>query len=254
MRSVIGAAVAALTLLAAPAAFAQPAPSPAPDEADTMAPPRSQAPDDPAAGAQAAAPALAAWVIASGDNGGLPFVVIDKIAAEVSVFDASGAPLGEAPALLGFARGDDSAPGIGDRELSHIRPSERTTPAGRFLAGFGPADGGRTVLWVDYETAISLHPVVTSNPKEHRLARLQSPTAKDNRITFGCINVSTAFYREVVVPAFSGGHGVVYILPEAKPLAAVFPAFDLAQQAGGGGAQATAPSPLARLSGPDPLR
>jgi len=74
----------------------------------------------------------------SGDNRGLPFVIIDKVAAEVFVFGADGQLKGLAPALLGLARGDRSAPFVGDRELSRIRPQERTTPAGRFDAGFGP--------------------------------------------------------------------------------------------------------------------
>jgi hypothetical protein len=68
-----------------------------------------------------------------------------------------------------------------------------------------------------------LHPVVTTNPKEHRLERLASATPEDNRITFGCINVAAAFYEEVVRPTFTGTSGVVYILPEATPLNEVFP-------------------------------
>lgn len=65
------------------------------------------------------------------------------------------------------------------------------------MAHYGPAIGTtEKVLWVDYETAISMHPVVTSNPKEHRLERLKSTTPDDNRITFGCINIAPAFYED----------------------------------------------------------
>lgn len=174
-----------------------------------------------------AATQVARWVIASDDNHGLPFAVVDKAAAKVFVYGASGQLRGMAPALLGLARGDGSAPGIGDRRMAAIRPDERTTPAGRFLAAYGPASGHRKVLWVDYATAISLHPVVTSNPKEQRLKRLQSPTPKDNRITYGCINVSAAFYEKVVRRTFTGTKGVVYVLPETQPLDAVFPALRL---------------------------
>jgi hypothetical protein len=152
------------------------------------------------------------------------------VAAKVFVFRADGRLRGAAPALLGFARGDNSTPGVGDRELSHIRPADRTTPAGRFVAGFGPAFGGEKVLWVDYSTAISLHPVIVGNPKDHRLQRLQSPTPKDNRITFGCINVPVAFYKKVVSPTFKRTNGVVYILPEKTPLNEVFPSFQARRQ------------------------
>jgi hypothetical protein len=174
---------------------------------------------------------FADWVVASEGNRNLPFVIIDKVAAKVFVFAADGRLWGASPALLGFARGDDSAPGIGDRKLSAIRPDERTTPAGRFLAAFGPPVRGHKVLWVDYATAISLHPVVTTNRKEQRQRRLQSPSPADNRITYGCINVPAGFYEDVVRPAFTGVKGAVYILPETKPLEEVFPTFRLQAQA-----------------------
>ena len=166
---------------------------------------------------------VAAWVVATDDNGALPFVVIDKVAARILVFDADGRLLGAAPALVGLAPGDDSAAGVGDRKLSAIKPNERTTPAGRFVAKFGAAAGDKTVLWVDYADAISLHPVITTNPKEHRLERIRSLAPEDHRISYGCINVPAAFYQDVVLKAFAGGSGVVYILPDTKPLEEVFP-------------------------------
>lgn len=172
-----------------------------------------------------AAAVVTNWIIASGDNGGLPFMVIDKVAAKVFLFDAEGQYIGATPALLGITAGDDSAPGVGDRELSDIKPEDRTTPAGRFVAKFGRASGNRNVLWVDYATSISLHAVVTTNKKERRPQRLKSPSAKDNRITFGCINVSAQFYQEVVRPLFKDTSGIVYILPESKYLFEVFPGF-----------------------------
>lgn len=168
---------------------------------------------------------LADWVIASGDNRGLPFAVVDKTTAEVFIFAPDGEIRGSAPALVGSAFGDDSVPGIGDRELRDISPEERTTPAGRFVAAYGPAVGRKKVLWVDYATAVSLHPVVTSNPKEKRLQRLRSETPEDNRITYGCINVAAAFYKDVVRPTFKNTEGVFYVLPETRTIAEVFPAF-----------------------------
>ena len=167
---------------------------------------------------------MADWVLRSGDNRGLPFMVIDKIGAEVLVFDRVGQLMGTAPVLLGSARGDQAYLGAGDRELSQITPKERTTPAGRFLARMGPSQGLGRVLWIDIPSAVAMHPVITANPSEHRRERLRSPTAKDNRITYGCINISPAFFKNTVRPLFARG-GVVYILPEARPLAATFPAF-----------------------------
>jgi hypothetical protein len=168
---------------------------------------------------------MISWILRSGDNGALPFMIIDKVRAEILVFDRTGVFMGSTPALIGSARGDHSVPGIGDRELSNIRPSERTTPAGRFVARIGPSLGLGRVLWIDIPGAVALHPVVTAHPREHRLERLRSPSAKDNRITYGCINISPTFYSNVVRPLFTRTGGVVYILPETRPLGATFPAF-----------------------------
>lgn len=212
----------------------------APDQAAGVGEPASDGPGDGAQPVSEDAVHFEDWVIASGDNGGLPFVIIDKVQAEVLVFGADGQLRGAAPALLGLAHGDDSVPGIGDRKLSTIRPAERTTPAGRFIAGFGRTHGEENVLWVDYESAVSLHAVITSSPKERRLERLKTPTPVDNRITFGCINVPATFYKKVVRPAFTGTNGVVYVLPETKSLDDVFPAFRAQERA-----ELTAPAPSA---------
>lgn len=165
---------------------------------------------------------VAGWVIASRDNRGLPFAIVDKGAAQVLIFGADGRLQGLAPALIGSAVGDDSAPGIGDRELKDIPMKDRTTPAGRFLASYGPAAGKQTVLWVDYSTAVSIHPMSETNTREKRKERLISATPEDNRITHGCINVSPAFYEKVVRPTFRKG-GVFYVLPESAPVESVFP-------------------------------
>ena len=168
---------------------------------------------------------LADWVRGTHDNGKRPFAVIDKLGARIYVFAHDGTLMGAAPVLVGLAHGDDSASGIGDKALAAISPDERTTPAGRFVARFGPAAGNKTVLWVDYADAISLHPVITTNPKEHRLKRIKSETPEDHRISFGCINVPATFYEKVVATSFRKRGGVVYILPDTRPVWEVFPAF-----------------------------
>ena len=174
---------------------------------------------------------VADWVVDSSDNRNLPFVIVDKVNARVFVFDAGGRIRGAAPALLGLARGDHSVPGIGERELSAIPPEDRTTPAGRFVAALGRNMRGEDVLWVDYDGAVSLHRVITSNPKERRLHRLATPTPEDNRISYGCINVPVAFYETVVRPAFTGTEGIVYVLPETRPAREVFGSYDVDERA-----------------------
>ena len=158
--------------------------------------------------------AFAHRVIAMHDNDGMPYVVIDKLTAQVFVFDAGGNLQASAPALLGLARGDRSVPGVGDKKLSAIRPQERITPAGRFVASLGADTHGQQNLWVDYRDAIALHPVAKGTPQERRAERLTSATPEDNRISFGCINVPRLFYNTFVSPAFAHTSGIVYILPE----------------------------------------
>lgn len=164
---------------------------------------------------------VAQWIVAAGDNHGLPFIIIDKIGAKVFVFDTRGVLAGAAPALLGLGRGDDSVPGIGHRRLATITPAERTTPTGRFTASIGN-DFEQDVLWVDYDAALSLHRVIVGKPADRRHARLASPTVLDNRISYGCINVPAQFYDTVVARAFKDTVGIVYILPETRPIEAVF--------------------------------
>ncbi len=168
---------------------------------------------------------VADWAVDSGDNRGMPFVIVDKTDAKVFVFDADGRLRGAASALVGLARGDDSSPGIGDQKLSDMGPEERTTPAGRFVASLGYNIHGKDVLWVDYDTAVSMHRVITTNPRERRLQRLASPTPLDHRISYGCINVPAKFYNNVVSPAFTRTYGIVYVLPETRSNSETFASY-----------------------------
>ena len=180
---------------------------------------------------------LAGWVVASRDSEGYPFAIIDKAAAQILVFGGDGRLRGAAPVLLGSAVGDHSAPGIAGLALREIPGRDRTTPAGRFVGGYGPSlDAGR-VLWVDYDTAVSIHPTATGVKKERRPERLASPTPDDNRITHGCINVAPEFYEGVVNPTFERG-GVFYVLPETSSLEETFPEFAQSRAGGNEGKRA----------------
>jgi hypothetical protein len=165
---------------------------------------------------------IASQVIAMHDNQALPFIIVDKIGAAAFVFSAHGSLQGAAPVLLGLAIGDDAVPGIGQRPLAAIRRDERTTPAGRFVAALDHNLAGKEVLWVDYDNAISLHPVVKGSAGDHRAARLASATPADNRISYGCINVPLRFFDDLVSPLFRPGGGIVYVLPETRPAHSVF--------------------------------
>ena len=170
---------------------------------------------------------VANWAVHSADHRAMPFVIVDKRDTKVFVFDGEGRLLGAAPALLGLAQGDHSVPGIGTRKMSTIRPEERTTPAGRFAASMERSLHGDEILWVDYDAAVALHRVIATVPKERRLQRLASQTPADRRITYGCINVPVKFFEQVVIPAFKGGSGIVYVLPETSTPAEIFGSYDI---------------------------
>lgn len=159
---------------------------------------------------------MAHWIVSTGDNARMPFAIVDKVNAKVYVFAADGKFYGAAPVLLGIGIGDHIPAGAGSKPMSQIPVSDRTTPAGRYVSVMGRNHKGKDILWVDYDQALSMHAVVRGTARDRRAERLASPTPSDNRISFGCINVPTNFFHEMIKGKFSGAGGVVYILPESN--------------------------------------
>ncbi|GAB3669524.1 hypothetical protein [Ramlibacter alkalitolerans] len=170
---------------------------------------------------------VANWVVHTRNARRHAFVIVDKQDARVYVFGADGRLKDSAPALLGAARGDDSFPGIGEKPLEQVRPEEKTTPAGRFVAEPGMNAGNEDVVWVSYDLAVSMHRVRPLHAREHRLERLASLTIDDNRISFGCINLPVTFYENVVAPTVRQYGAIVYVLPEVRTPQEVFGAYDV---------------------------
>jgi hypothetical protein len=123
--------------------------------------------------------------------------------------------------LLGLASGDESVPDIAERAPSSLAPFERTTPAGRFATEPGHNDKGESIVWVDYDASLAIHRLRPAPSHEQRAARLVSPVASDHRISLGCIVVPVAFYEQVVDASLGRQRGVVYVLPETRPLASM---------------------------------
>lgn len=166
------------------------------------------------------------WVMASRDNLDMPFAVLDKKTARFFVFDASGRMVGAAPALIGAAPGDHTAPGVGSRPLSQMKPEERTTPAGRFLSEPGRNLAGEDIVWVDYSAAFAIHRVRPGPSWQRRQALLPSPHAAARRVSLGCIVVAPEFYDGVVQPTLGRHRGVVYVLPETQAARTLFAALN----------------------------
>ena len=174
---------------------------------------------------------VANWALATHDNADHALLIVDKKDARVHVLAPDGRLQGSAPILLGAAPGDEILPGAGAKTPAQLKPEEKTTPAGRFVAAPGVNANQEDVIWVDYDDAISMHRVRASVAREHRLERLASPTTEDNRISFGCINLPAAFYDTVAQPAVARHGAIVYVLPEVKSVQEVFGAYDVTDPA-----------------------
>jgi len=162
-------------------------------------------------------------ILASGGQARRCFAVVDKGDARVYVFDALGHLLGAAPVLLGQQVGDATVPGVGDKRPEDVLPSERTTPAGRFVTEPGRNLDEEDVVWVDYGASFAIHRVRAGTSYAARMARLQTRSPAAHRVSFGCVVVDGEFFDRVIWPAFGHGAGIVYVLPETRPVASLFP-------------------------------
>ena len=158
---------------------------------------------------------LVAGVLALRDHEGRAFAIVDKQRAQLHVFDAAGRLRGSSAVLLGQARGDSSAPDVGQNtQNGHVPLHQRTTPAGRFVAAPGKNLQGEPVVWVDYDAAFAIHRLRPGASQAPRLARLATPSPADNRASWGCVVVPVKFYLDVVAKLIGRGASVVYVLPE----------------------------------------
>lgn len=158
------------------------------------------------------------WIRETGDNRNAPYLVVDKVHAQLLIFYGNGTLAATTPVLLGMAKGDIVTLENAQQELGNIKPADRITPMGRFALEFGHDSNGQDILWIDYDAAISLHRVFEGDATEHRIKRLQTPSSSDNRISFGCINVSKEFYEKTIRSIFVDSAGFAYILPEEHAL------------------------------------
>ena len=165
---------------------------------------------------------VAQWIVHSSDNKGLPFAIVDKKDARLFIFEPGGRVIGATPALLGLAPGDQSLPGVGDKDPALLKPFERTTPAGRFESEPGRNHTGEAIVWIDYDAALAIHRLRPGNAHAARVKRLASQAPADRRASLGCVVVPAAFYDSVVGPTLGRERGVVYVLPETLPAQEVF--------------------------------
>lgn len=78
-----------------------------------------------------------------------------------------------------------------------------STPVGEYRLEQRSTDvsgyGGDLLVFREAETSVfAIHRVITFNPAQQRLQRLQSNKARDRIITDGCINVAPEVYSQLV--------------------------------------------------------
>lgn len=139
------------------------------------------------------------------DNGGRPFIIADKKAGKLYLMNAEGKVVETTPALFGRDTSDaartDRATGAGKYDLTYNRDQRLPSGYEGSVQSFDTGTNGET---------FAIHRVIDVKG-ENRSGRLASATARDNRITHGCINVPAEFYNKHLDGELGA---VLYVLPE----------------------------------------
>jgi hypothetical protein len=164
-------------------------------------------------GLSRSASAVNSWVQQSKDNAGRPYIIADKQSGEIHIVGADGQVKATAPALYGRKLGDGMS--IGETPAGIFTIHQEAAPAsyGGDLQQFATAPDG---------DVYAIHRVLTNN-KQDRPGRLASPTAEDNRISLGCINIPADLYNKYLSGKFDGK---LYVLPDQRSLGDVFKGID----------------------------
>jgi hypothetical protein len=137
------------------------------------------------------------------------------------VFEAAGRLRAASAALVGMARGDESAPGVGQIAPALIPVAMRTTPAGRFNTEPGRNLDGEDIVWFDYDAGLAIHRL-RPNARQARQERIRSHKPEDHRVSAGCVVVPVEFYEQAIAPVLGHQPGVVYVLPDTRSIEDVF--------------------------------
>ena len=144
------------------------------------------------------------------------FMVADKPNGMLHIFKEDGSHALSDPTLYGKDTGDVLA------AVSSLEGGAKTTPAGKFTlkARASTYAGGQELILVeskDYTGYIAIHAADTSTPSENRLGRLDTPTAADNRVSYGCINTKhDTFVNEIAPNIANLDGGMIFVLPDAQ--------------------------------------
>jgi hypothetical protein len=142
------------------------------------------------------------------------FMVADKPNGMMHIFKEDGSHALSDPTLYGKDKGDVM------EAVSSLEGGAKITPAGKFTLQSKPSEyaGKQMLVLVESKDStgyIAIHAADTSDLSENRLGRLDTPTAEDNRVSYGCINTKHDTFVNKIVPNIDSlDGGLIFVLPE----------------------------------------
>ncbi|MDQ5971191.1 MAG: hypothetical protein QG566_137 [Patescibacteria group bacterium] len=146
-----------------------------------------------------------------------PYVIADKPTATVFIFDSQNNIIAKFPALFGQAKGE--APNSADAN-SDIAGSGATTPAGSYKMSLGKNMKAQDlnlyngkIFRIEGTSNLAFH-ITYPGELAERTKALKTKTTEDNRMSWGCINISEENFDKYVTPYLSKDNQKLYITPD----------------------------------------
>jgi len=150
------------------------------------------------------------------------YLIIDKPSATMFVFNNSKELVATFPVLLGQTKGESPNTADSDSDVA----INATTPAGKYKMGeMGITDINKNDSILYHGRIISLlgggglamH-VTYPLELQKRTRALNTPTAEDNRMSWGCINISPENFDKFIRPYFAKGDQIIFITSDNPTL------------------------------------
>lgn len=149
------------------------------------------------------------------------YIIVDKPSATLYVFNEENELVETMPVLLGKTKGEEP----NTANANDKKALGSTTPAGKYKLGkvaenYSKKDSieyqGR-LLQVLGDGPISIHMTYPKEFKE-RTKALNSKTVNDNRMSWGCMNISPENFDKYIKPYFNKGNQTIFITPDDTSL------------------------------------
>jgi hypothetical protein len=132
-----------------------------------------------------------------------PFILVDKPTATAYVYSSNGSLVKSFPVLLGSEVGDGK----------NVYGKVKLTTAGRFILSDYINDDDRKlyknkIFFLSGASPVAIH-ITYPGELAERTRRLNTPTVEDNRVSWGCINVSEENFDKFISPNIGVGSVII---------------------------------------------